>query len=79
MIDDDDMPDSGPIFVFQDDPECKSETKLKDLDVGESFIFMGNRFRKINTYGWTMGFMNIEDVFGNRSHLHPTTRVSLIQ
>lgn len=77
-MDNDDMPDSGPIFVFQDDPECIADTKLKDLDIGDTFIFMGNRFKKINSYGWAMGILNIEDISGNRSHLHPTTKVSLI-
>lgn len=75
IMDDED----GPVFVYQEDPECQSETKLKDLSVGDPFIFRGQRFWKRNNYGWTMGICNIVNVKGEASHIHPTTRITLIQ
>lgn len=75
MIDED---DGNAIFIF-DDPDYASETKLKDLEIGDSFIFMGKRFRKVNNMGYALGVSNIEDPGGHRSHLHPNTKVSLLQ
>lgn len=66
-------------FVFQEDPECRSVSKLKDVRIGERFIFRGEVFTKRNNYGWSLGICNIVDVSGNVSHIHPTTAVSLLQ
>lgn len=65
-------------FIYQEDPECRSVTQLKDVRVGESFIFRGKKFTKRNEYGWTMGICNLVDAQGNLSHLHPTTRINLL-
>jgi hypothetical protein len=71
--------ESGPVFIFQEDPECRSVSKLKDVRIGEQFVFRGEIFTKRNQYGWTLGICNIVDAEGNVSHLHPTTAVSLLQ
>jgi hypothetical protein len=83
IMDDDD----SPVFIYTDDPECQSETQLKDLSetqlkdlsVGDPFIFRGERFRKRNDYGWGLGICNIVNAKGEVSHIHPTTRITLIQ
>lgn len=68
------------IFVFDEEDEVArtTECQLKDLDVGEAFIFNGKKFKKRNKMGWGLGVGNIEDMDGNFSHLHPTTPISLI-
>lgn len=74
--DDDEL---SPVFIFQDDPECRSVSKLKDVRVGERFVFRGEVFTKRTDLGWFMGVCNIVDAKGNPSHIHPTTAVSLLQ
>ena len=77
-------PDSAcpPVFVFdeeEEDPECRmSASQLKDIPVGGSFIFRGEKFTKRNAMGWTMGVGNIINTKGEVSHLHPTTHINLI-
>jgi hypothetical protein len=71
--------DDGPVFVYQEDPECHSDTQLKDLSIGDPFIFRGQRFQKRNDYGWALGICNIVNLKGEVSHIHPTTRITLIQ
>ena len=69
------------LFVFDEDEEDISRTcecQLKDLEVGESFIFNDKKFTKRNNMGWALGVSNIVDGDGNVSHLHPTTHISLI-
>lgn len=71
--------DDEVCFVFQEDEEAKHSTsQLKDLAIGDSFIFMGKRFVKRSMLGWALGVCNIEDEEGTLSHLHPTTPIQLI-
>jgi hypothetical protein len=67
------------VFVVQHDPECRSVSKLKDIDIGERFIFMGKTFIKVSDLGWHFGICNIKSDSGESSHIHPSTNVSLIQ
>jgi hypothetical protein len=70
-----------PVFVFDDeeDPEAiHSTTQLKDIPVGGSFYFRGEKFTKRNHMGWGLGVGNITNAKGETSHLHPTTTVNLI-
>lgn len=71
--------DDSLVFIFQDDPDCQAESRLKDLAIGDPFIFRGQMFRKINNYGWCYGICNIVDQNGNVSHIHPTTRITRVQ
>jgi len=65
-------------FVFQEDEDAKhAASQLKDLHVGDVFIFMGQKFTKRSNLGWMLGICNIEDDQGNLSHIHPTTHISL--
>jgi hypothetical protein len=73
MDDDDDY-----VVIVQDDPDCQGVTQLADVPVGESFIFRGKILTKRNEYGWFMGVCNVVNENGDISHLHPTTRVCLI-
>ena len=71
--------DDGDVcFVFQEDPECRSVSQLKDVRIGEAFIFNNQKFTKIRNEGWFLGVSNVKDDEGHVSHLHPTTRVSLL-
>lgn len=70
--------DDEVCFIYQEDPECRSPSQLKDVRIGESFIFMGKKLTKRNNMGWFMGVCNVEDEHGNVSHLHPTTRINLL-
>jgi hypothetical protein len=66
-------------FVFQEDEESKhSASQLKDLQIGDTFFFMGKKFTKRSDLGWMLGISNIVDEEGNVSHLHPTTRISVL-
>lgn len=69
-----------PLFVFDDEEEVArtSACQLKDLEVGDSFIFNDKKFTKRNNMGWALGVGNVMDKDGNVSHLHPTTCISLI-
>jgi hypothetical protein len=71
-----------PTFVFDDgdeDPaDLHSTTQLKDIPVGDSFYYQGERFTKHNHMGWGMGVGNITNSKGESKHLHPTTTVNLI-
>lgn len=72
----------APTFVFddeEDDPDAfHSTTQLKDINVGGTFYFRGEKFTKRNQMGWGMGVSNITNSKGEHSHLHPTTTVNLI-
>lgn len=70
--------DDEVCFIYQEDPECRSASQLKDVRIGESFIYMGKKLTKRNQYGWFMGICNVVDEDGNVSHLHPTTRINLL-
>lgn len=78
-MEDEDLDDDDVVFVYQEDPECKVNTQIKDLEIGEAFIYMNKRFQKRNKMGWIYGVGNVEDSQGHISHLHPTTCVSRIQ
>jgi hypothetical protein len=69
-----------PLFVFDDEEEVArtSACQLKDLEVGDSFMFKDKKLTKRNNMGWALGVSNVVDVDGNFSHLHPTTYISLI-
>ena len=71
--------DDDVVFVYQEDPECKVNTQIKDLEIGEAFIYMNKRFQKRNAMGWIYGVGNVMDMEGQISHLHPATCVSRIQ
>lgn len=74
MDDDDDV-----CFVFQEDEDADhSTTQLKDLAIGDAFMFKGERLTKRSNLGWALGICNVVDEHGNLAHLHPTTRISLI-
>lgn len=75
VMDDDD----SLCFVYQEDPDVQGETRLRDLSIGDPFIFRGERFWKVNNYGWGYGICNIRNVKGEVSHIDPNTRVGLIQ
>lgn len=71
--------DDEVCFIYQEDEESKySSFQLKDVDVGDTFFFMGKRFTKRSDLGWMLGISNIVDEEGNASHLHPTTRISVL-
>lgn len=76
---DDSVGEDDVVFVYQGDPDCQAVSQLKDVSIGESFIFRGQKFTKINNYGWGFGVLNIQDEQGQTSHIHPTTQVSLFQ
>lgn len=66
-------------FVFQEDKDAKqSNTQLKDLHPGDTFMFHGQKFTKRNNYGWLLGVCNIEDAESQVSHIHPTTLISVL-
>lgn len=71
-----------PLFVFdeeEEDTEARhSTTQLKDIPIGGSFIFRGEKFTKRNAMGWGLGVGNILNSKGEVSHIHPTTHVNLI-
>lgn len=73
LIEDDD----GDVFVYNDTPE--DSVKLKDLSIGDHFIFRGEHFIKTRNDGWFLGISNIQLVGTKEpSHLDPTTQVELI-
>ncbi len=73
---------SPPVFVFDEEEEdpaaIHSTTQLKDIPVGGSFIFKGEKLIKRNHMGWGMGVSNVINSKGQFSHLHPTTVINLI-
>ncbi len=71
--------DDSVCFIFQEDEESQfSASQLKDLRIGDSFIFMGRKFTKRSDLGWLFGVCNVVNERGELSHLHPTTRISLL-
>lgn len=66
-------------FVYQEDPACQSNIEIKDLNIGDYFVFRGERYRKHSDQGWYLGICNVIDDFGRWGHIHPTTRITLIQ
>lgn len=79
MLDDDTLGEDDVVFIYQEDPDCLSQSQLKDISLGGQFVFRGEVFTKTSTMGWCLGVCNITDTDGNVSHLHPSTRVSLLQ
>lgn len=73
---------TAPTFVFDEeepDPTAfHSTTQLKDIPVGGTFYFRGEKFTKRNHMGWGLGVSNITNEDGEHSHLHPTTVINLI-
>jgi hypothetical protein len=71
--------DNDDICFVQTDPACQSDIEIKDLDIGDYFIFRGERYRKHSDQGWYLGICNVVDDFGRWGHIHPTTKITLVQ
>jgi len=68
-----------PVFIFQEDEEAEmSPTQLRDIEIGQAFIFQEKKYFKRSDIGGVVGIFNISDENGEPGHLHPTTRINLI-
>lgn len=66
------------VWIIQSDPACTSETKIADLNIGDSFIFNDTRYVKISDLGWYLGYLNCKSEQGE-AFIHPNTNVMMVQ
>ncbi len=71
--------DNDLVMIIQEDSNLYSTIQLKELAIGEQFIFRDNLYQKISDYGWYFAYLNVLKSNATKAHLHPTTKVTLIQ
>lgn len=78
--DNEDNEDDEVLFFYKEDESTKySEAQLRDLSIGERFVFYDRVFTKVDDRGFHIAICNVRNDRGEISYIHPNRKVSRIQ